>query len=123
MPKRILRALDNDRYVTRGLFQNEPRGPFVAIQAEGETDLYRVELDRWLDTGETVSASALSEECGATILKSEGPTYIDLTVSGVSSYGEAKLTVTTSASRVKVIELAWCTPEAVPRRSDSWRFC
>ncbi len=110
MPKRIHRSLPNGREVLWGLSRIGKR--ITAIIGEGEQDIVRVELNEWLDSGETIASSALSELSGATITRSNNATSVDLTVSGVTSTGEAILTVTTSTSRKKAFALGFRTPDA-----------
>ena len=122
MAKRIVRELPNGRFVTQGLVRPQPYGPYLAVIAEGEADIIRIELTTWLDASETVSSSALSDQSGATISKSNGSTYVDLTVSGVTDCGRATLTITTSAGRIKVVDLQFATPQAAAQ-CDAYRCC
>jgi hypothetical protein len=118
MPKRIVRLLPNGRRVTWGCFFVSDR--VTAIIAEGETDILRVELNEWLDSGETIASSALAEQTGVTITKANNTTSVDLTISGVTWEGEAMLSITTSAGRVRKLGLTFAVPEAA-QPSDHWR--
>lgn len=116
MPKRIVRLMPNSRQVTWGLSLID--GRICAVIGEGEQDVIRVELTEWLDSGETVASSALSDQSGVTLTKSNNSTSVDLTVSGVTGTGEADLTVTTSTGRKRVLRLGFRVPEAVPAGDD-----
>lgn len=119
MPKRIVRVLENGRHVSRGASMYH--GRHTMVLDEGETDIVRIECNEWLDSGETVSASALSDQSGVTITKRNNSTSVDLTCSGVTSNGEAALSITTSAGRVKVVPLRWRVPERA-RVLDAYDF-
>lgn len=109
MPKRILRILPNGREVLWGL--SRIGGRVTSVIAEGEADVARIELNEWLDSGETISTSAISEQSGVTLSKSNNPTSVDLIMSGVTGNGEALLTITTSTGRKKAIALGFTTPD------------
>lgn len=116
MPKRVVRLVPNGRRVTWGLSLID--GRITAVIGEGEQDVVRVELTEWLDAAETVASSALSEQSGVTLAKSNNSTSVDLTVSGVTGTGEADLAITTSTGRKRVLQLGFRVPEAVPAGDD-----
>lgn len=109
MAKRIVRILPNGREVTRGV--SRIRGILTAVIAEDEVDALRLELTDWLNAGETIASSALSNQSGVTLVKTNNPTSVDLTASGVTCNGEATLKVTTTSGRVKSLVLGFRTPD------------
>jgi len=108
MAKRIARLLPNGRLVLWGLSRID--GRVTAVIGAGEVDTVRVELNEWLDTGETVAASALADQSGVTITKTNNATSVDLSVSDVISCGRSDLTVTTSTGRKRVLPMAFMLP-------------
>jgi len=110
MPQRIARMLPNGREVLWGC--SRIGGRITMVIAEGEVDTFRAQLNEWLDAGETVASSALSEQSGVTLTATNNSTSVDLAVSGVTWTGAAKLTITTSTGRKRLLALGFCVPEA-----------
>lgn len=119
MPKRIARLLPNNRETLYGLSRIEDL--IFAHLGAGDTDVARIDLGWWLDDGETITAAALADTRGPTWSATHTATAVDVTIAAAHDDGEAKLTVTTSAGRVKVLKLGCVCPSA-ERHIDDYRI-
>lgn len=116
---RLIRLLDNGRFVTRGV-SAIPGGAFIASQFRGEAETYRIDLSLWLASGETISALLLTSQNldADDTIASE---HVDLEIEQTGSYGSVEALITTSAGRKHQVNIAVREPE--PVRRDVYRDC
>lgn len=116
---RLIRLLDNGRFVTRGV-SAVPGGAFIASQFRGEAETYRIDLSLWLASGETISSLMLTSQSldADDTIASE---HVDLEIEQTGYWGCIEALITTSSGRKRQVKLTVREPETVHR--DVYRDC
>jgi hypothetical protein len=99
MTDRTVKALENGRFVVRGISQHRQR--FLAAQNEDESLTYTIDWSPWLGSDTIDTAAVATLGCGATAEVESDNTTVTLTLSAFQGSGYAKLQIVTDAGLIK----------------------
>lgn len=125
MTERIIRFRQNRRFITRGVTYNPGSDRFEIDINEGETLDTTLNFAHLLTSGETIS-SVTSESDGITATTSVSSPNITLTLSNMSGYSTADITLTVTRSGGQVhkvrIRARQTRDYTTQRRYTSWSY-
>lgn len=116
----VIRIRENNRRIVRGFTFDDRLGRYQAQVFEGETIKPQINLSDWLGSA-TISTAAITAE-GGTVTQSNSDGIVTLTVSGVGTSCDAKLTITASDGRVRVEKFRFLEASAVQGRNDYYSY-
>ena len=102
MARPVIRVMPNGHVSTYGAVWSPP----WATVMMGRTDTLpiRIELDRWMEEGDSLSAHTLTVD-GATASAARSGTHVDLTVTSHTGCGELTLQVTTTNGWIRTFKI------------------
>lgn len=119
----LVRFRENQRHVLRGISFNAEDRAFCLDMEEDETRIVTLNFNDMLATSETITDVTVDETSGLNASVSLNNNTATVTLSGLSSYGDAELLVTRSGGEIFKVYLQ--AESVINKRRDRhyyWRY-